>query len=312
MLRSCAHRSPALLTWLLVGLFATPHTWADAPQFEGLVLWLDAEDLDADGASRNEVATGTGLGRWADKSGRANHVVQRDESRQPAIQRGQGGGKTVLRFDGDDLLTREQFAGFAYRDQPIHMVVVMQSSHDASRPLPRVIEFQPVDGDLAKPATVKQHGLWIGSRGNGQMRIGTHYGDEGSALSVAWNAQPHVVEVVYEGAQGWVHYLDGRRDGAGLLGGRDFHGFTKGLRLAIGQQYDSTDPATFFEGDLAEILIYNRVLSVEEHNAVKTNPPSNYRDLVEIERRCVCILRRHFALDDLFEKVTKLGTTARD
>ncbi len=134
-----------------------PHAWADAPQPEGLVLWLDATDLDADGASQNEFATGTRLARWADKSGRANHVVQKVESRQPTVQRGRIGGNTVLRFDGDDLLTREKFAGFAYRDQPIHMVVVMQSSLDASHSMPRVIEFQPLDGDLSKPATVKQH-----------------------------------------------------------------------------------------------------------------------------------------------------------
>lgn len=257
-----------VFTTFILGLCAIP-AGAASPSSDGLVLWLDATDVDGDGDAANQPAVGSPLERWHDKSGAGNHVGQSEGAQRPTVERGSFGDRQVIRFHGDDLLSRETFAGFVYRDQPIHVVIVMQTSASGAHTMPRLLEFQPVDGDLSKPATVKQHGFWIGPRGDGRMRLATHYGDEGAARPVAWDARPHVVEVVYAGAQNWVHYFDGARDGAGLLGDRDFHGFTKDVRLAIGQHYGFSESDTFFEGDLAEVLVYNRSLGAAEQNALK-------------------------------------------
>ena len=234
------------------------------------MLWLDAADIDADGDRTTQPTAGTPVARWSDKSGRGNHVDQPDADQQPTIERGNHGDRAVVRFHGDDSLSRDKFAGISFRDQPLHVIVVMQSLTDGGQVRPRLIELQPVDGDLSKPATVKQHGFWIGHSGDGHMMLATHYGDEGAARSNAWDAQPHMVEIVYAGAQSWAHYLDGARDGGGLLGDRDFLGFTKDLRLAIGQHYGSTDSDTYYAGDLAEVLIYDRPLMSPQQNALKT------------------------------------------
>ena len=243
---------------------------AKSPPDDGLLLWLDASDVAGDGGDAAQPAVGSPIQRWSDKSGRANHVEQLDHEQQPTVERGLGSNRPVIRFDGNDLLARDTFAGVSYRDQPLHVVVVMQTTADGAHAQPRLFELQPVDGDLTKPTTVKQHGFWIGQGGDGRARLATHYGDEAVARSVAWDAQPHMMEIIYAGAQSWVHYIDGARDGAGLLGDRDFHGFTKDLRLAIGQHYGSTETDTYFQGDLAELLVYDRRLSAEEQNTLKT------------------------------------------
>ena len=203
MLRSADKGNLSLLACLLASWLLMPSARADAPANNSLILWLDAMDVDGDGNLENEVATNSKLARWIDKSGHGNHVEQKEKARQPTVVHDQLGGKTVLRFDGDDLVTRDKFTGFTVRDQPIHMIVVMKSREGGSRPSlrtrSRLIDFQPAGGDLSKPASVKQHGFWIGQYGDGRMRLGTHYGDEGSALSVAWDAKPHVVEVIYTG-----------------------------------------------------------------------------------------------------------------
>lgn len=270
-MRAAAGKGQAIL-WICLLVSCQARTWAgaDVPIQRGLVLWLDAADADGGRASANQSVSDSKLGKWTDRSGHDNHVEQRDPSRQPTVVDDQIGGKRVLQFDGDDVLTREVFTGFAVRDQPIHAIFVMKAPERGARDEPRLIEFQPVGGDLSQPATVKQHGFWIGQGGDGRTRIGTHYGDEGSALSVAWDSQPHVVEVIYAGAQHWVHYLDGIRDGAGLLRDRDFRGFNAQLRLAIGQHYGADDRETSFHGSLAEVLIYNRVLTAQEQNEVKS------------------------------------------
>ena len=242
---------------------------AEATVPSGSVLWLDATDIDGDGQIDGSSNPNTTVKRWADKSGHANHIVQQDSSRQPSIIPDALQNQPTVRFDGNDLLTLEKFAGLSIRDQPLHILMVMRSQEAESPKLSRLIEWQPEGGDLTKPATVKQQGLWLGRREDGHMRIGTHYGDEGPALTTAWDGKPHLVEVVYTGAQAWVHYLNGARNGGGLLGDRDFRGFTKDLRFAVGQHYGSTAAETYFRGDIAEILVFDRVLSHDEQNRIK-------------------------------------------
>lgn len=253
------------------------------PSGEGLVLWLDATDVDGDGNPDNNPGEGTPLAQWSDKSGLENHILQPIEEHQPRWHTTGFQGGPALHFDGNDTLSRDKFHGFVYRDQPIHMIAVLQSQAEAAQEAPRLLEFQPVDGDLQTPASVKQHGFWIGPQGDGRCRIGTHYGDESRSLTPAFDATPHVVEIVYGGAQNWIHYLDGARDGAGLFGDRDFHGFTKDLRFAVAQHYGWTDANSYFSGNLAELIIYNRVLTPEEQNLLKKYLSEKYSLPLAIE-----------------------------
>jgi hypothetical protein len=79
---------------------------SDIPQ-NGLVLWLDANDVDADG----EFDTGTDhlkLANWADKAGKDHNATQATAANQPEIRSGQISGKpslNVLVFDGNQSLS---------------------------------------------------------------------------------------------------------------------------------------------------------------------------------------------------------------
>src|SRR5688572_8016543 len=95
-------RIAAIVLYCLAGDFVLA---ADPPS-DGLVLWLDATDTDADGGPANEPADGAYLARWSDKSDEQNHVEQSDEAHQPTLEHGQLGGQPVVRFHGDDLLAR--------------------------------------------------------------------------------------------------------------------------------------------------------------------------------------------------------------
>jgi hypothetical protein len=283
MFFAIARHITSAVTTMLVATILISSAWAIAPPPEGLVLWLDASDVNNDGKPDAQPSNGKPLASWLDKSGKANHFTQDKLAQQPTCEAGQFGGKPAVRFHGNDQLTCGKIEGFPYRDQPIHIVLVMRTTRGSTHSHPRLLEFQPTDGDLSKPNTVKQRGFWVGPQGDGRMRIGTHYGDEGSALSVSCDARSHVVEIIYAGAQNWIHFLDGARNGAGLLGGRDFHGFKKEVRLAIGQQFGWEDPNSYFEGDLAEVLIYNRMLEPEEQNSIKSYLAEKYALDLSIE-----------------------------
>ena len=72
----------------------------------GIVLWLDANDVDADG----EFDAGTDhlhLANWADKAGKDHNATQATAFRQPEIRSGQlpeRPGLNLLRFDGNQSL----------------------------------------------------------------------------------------------------------------------------------------------------------------------------------------------------------------
>ena len=265
------------------------------PVQEDLVLWLDASTLSPSNSANAEGR----IEQWNDLSGKNNHLNQNTPAARPHLVSNQLGDLPVVQFSGGSSLNSTEFTGFTIRDQPFHAVIVMRAEQGRPNLRPRLLEWQPTDGDLSKPASVKQHGFWIGSSPGGTMQLSTHYGDTGQAIAPAWTNTAHVVEIIYEGAQQWVHYLDGVRNGAGILNDRDFHGFTKPLRFSMGQLFGSRDPETYFEGDIAELLIYRRVLTAEEQNQLKGYLRDKWTLQITIERvphfetDIVPILRTH-------------------
>ena len=65
-------------------------------------------------------------------------------------------------------------------------------------------------------------------------------------------------------------------DLSGVYGNRTFLGFRGQQRLAIGQHWGLSPVNTFYRGDLAEVLFYNRVLSAAERNSVGTYLQEKY------------------------------------
>lgn len=96
--------------------FVRGGTWPEPfvpTNLTGLQLWLDASDADTlyDATSGGSlVAADGGVARWEDKSGNGRHATQGTSANRPARKTAIQGGKDVLRFDGsDDHLTSTDF-----------------------------------------------------------------------------------------------------------------------------------------------------------------------------------------------------------
>jgi len=245
---------------------------AEPDSVDGLVLWLSAGDVNGDRVA-DDSANGTGVARWIDKSGHANHLAQPSSERQPTLRVDAIGGQPALRFDGGDCLELAKVTGLAEGDQPFYAVFVMRAAMVGPHPNPRLLDLRGDDLKNKQP----RRGFWVGYQNNGRNRLGIAHGDEGEAKRVAWNGKSNLLEVVYEVGGRWAQYFNGEPDGRGTFANKTFLGFRKPIRVAIGQHWGTTPANTFYRGDLAEVLLYDRVPTPEEQNAVGDYLGRKYR-----------------------------------
>jgi hypothetical protein len=255
---------------LLIGSLA----FADSIPSEGLVLWLDGADPDGDRLADNNPADGQNLTKWIDKSGQMNHVEQKSTDRQPKYQRGVLNSRSVVRFSGKHAFEQPKFRGIREGDRPFYAVFVMKATMVAPHSNPRLLDLR---ADQPGEEADVRRGFWVGYQNNGRNRLGIAHGDEGEAETVSWNGKANLLEVAYEGNGRWAQFFNGQTNGRGVFTDRTFLGFRQKIRLAIGQHYGITPANTFYAGDLAEVLLYNRVLSSPEQNTLGAYLSQKYR-----------------------------------
>jgi hypothetical protein len=86
--------------WGTVKTFVPANTAINKFSIPDLALWLDATDLDGNGAA-DSVANGSALPSWTDKSVTPKTVNQTSSTEQPIVVSNAIGGKSVVRFDGN-------------------------------------------------------------------------------------------------------------------------------------------------------------------------------------------------------------------
>jgi hypothetical protein len=236
-----------------------PH--ADVIPRDGLVLWLDAADV--------ETADGK-VTQWPDKSGQGNLVSEADAALQP--QKVMVDDRPAVRFS-KSRLGRASLNGFLSGEQPFQLFVVMQAAQQESGS-PRVLDFSSASqGDMYSH---KRKGFWFGYEdyaadpdSKGRARIAVLFGAEGVSATNSWDGRRHVLEAAYAGNQRWALYHDGAAvDHGRYRGDVGFLGFQGGSRLTIGHQFQKGTDEHYFRGDLFEILVFNRVLRAKEQHAV--------------------------------------------
>ncbi len=276
-----------------LSLLAVPTLATEPAELDGLVLWLRADDVDGDGQV-DAPGAGAAVARWADRSGRGNDVVQPLEDRQPKVVHAAMGGQPVLRFDGGDCLELGKTNGLDAGDQAFHAFIVMRGEMSPGHPNPRILDL----GGAAVRPELRQRGFWVGYQGNGRNRLGVSNGDEAEARRPAWNGQPQLMEVTYGGRGQWGMQLNGASDGRGTYRERPFLGFRDPVSLAIGQHFGLTQANTFFLGDLAEVLLFRRVLAPQEQHAIgdylgrKYGVTTAYGALPQFESEILPVLAR--------------------
>lgn len=213
-----------------------------------LFLWLDASNgVYQDSALTTVAGNGDVVGGWKDKSVNANHVTQAVTAAKPTLVsvNANFNNQPTISFVTDDLL-RTTFSAIA---QPNEIFCVMK--YDSGVP----------DGTIA-----------IDGEGAGRNVI---FKSAGSIFSIfagavlegrPWDSNTHILGGVFDGANSLV-IVDGVIVGTGDPGSDSLIGLTVGAALA---------DVNYLDGDIAEIIIYNRALAISERNQVEQYLSSRY------------------------------------
>jgi hypothetical protein len=226
----------------------------DSPDdISGLVLWLDADD------SSTLSLSGSNVTQWDDKSGSANHAVQATSAQQPVLVTAEQNGRDVLRFtptgvNSDDHVRTGSsvWTGNATRT----MVCVYRDSRS-----PKTL----YKGTVAGASDGPDPGGWFVI----QARTASVRGDpacsaRGGGLDVMYGPPPDaswkIAAAVYDGTSIKVYRNGvqvGESQSTGVLDTQD-NGFFVGCLYVVGDFADGLD------GDVGEVICYNRALTETE------------------------------------------------
>lgn len=248
-------RRACILTGLLLGFVAAP-LMAD-PVTNGLVLWLDAQDIDGDGNPANNPADGTLVGTaltpWVDKAplqGLQN-ATQSTSGLQPTYWSNGQNGQAVVRFDGNDLLAAPSlaFGTFTYfaalRGNTGSVLVYERSANSNNYDGEYLCLTTNLTTNVRRAGVRSGHNLTPNYGADGKFRLTEHsFGGTDATHLLLLNGVLQTLTGGYSNNPGTASITDtlyiGDRPGLGL-----------GLK-----------------GDLAELLVYNRVLTLAERNSV--------------------------------------------
>ena len=229
---------------------------ASLPALTGNVLWLDAADnttiLDADGDS---AATGTGganngfagtVGTWVDKSS-SNYNVTSAGSAMPQYGVDTLNGKNVLKFDGVDDRLSNVAATIAGSDYSAF--VVYQRTTTSGRA--NVFEIE---------GPGSRNGLYLND-GSGPNKYNYYLNGSFYNSTVNYTASAYTLaDIVQAGTSGSVN-----------INGTNVITATTGARITTTGVYvgDDSTSGDFLQGDIAELVIYNRALTSDERHDVE-------------------------------------------
>lgn len=240
---------------------------------DGLVLWLNAASHEVEGGR---------VARWIDQSGRENHALQSDPNLRPEVS--EFGGHKSLRFT-QSALTISQLNGFLSGEQTFQIFIQMRADLQESGS-PRLLDIASLSNE--NRYTNKRKGFWVGyedysldADSKGRLRLGIVAGGEAASNQKAWNGRPQILEAIFSGNQRWALYENGVATGHGRYQGDvGFLGFVGGAQLTLGQHSLTQDANHFFQGELFEVLIFNRVLRPDEQAKVGNYLSKKFTDSI--------------------------------
>lgn len=247
-----------------------------------LRLWLDANAIEG-------LNDGDFVATWQDESGNNNSVTQANAALQPRYRTGVMNGHPVVRFDGTDQLEKNGAVGLSNKQRATWFVVLSTTDGAASR-----VAFSAGAGNVGS-FRVQKHTT------NGGHRWLTGVAPSAWRYTVNHFVQPNTVylySATFDGTQ-----ADGdarltlRLNGEDqqLLAGAGNPGATTGdsSRVVVGNWIAAN---YFWPGDIAEIIVYDRLLTAEEVRSIEAYLNTKYglaageaAEMVETPAACVDI-----------------------
>jgi len=213
----------------------------------GLQIWLDAGDVNADGVP-DVLPNGTAVPIWYDRSGQGHRLVawNNDPNYTPKVYSAGIGGRPVVRFDGSDYLWADNYDS----NNPFTVFAVANMAGTQNN---RLISSQNINwlmGYWGNWEGVLHADGWITDPSNPNSRTFSPP-----------NTTPDLFAATNTGGPSYAFYKDGVNITRNATGGNDRIG-----RLGLGAWNSPTNEAS--QGDVAEIVMYDRVLSAAELNSV--------------------------------------------
>jgi putative heme-binding domain-containing protein len=265
--------------------------WADKnlTVHSGLLIWLDAHaQVAATQAYGRPAPYSTGpFDVWYDASGNGLNLMQRIRDAQPRFI--QTGNRAVVRFDGkDDFLELTQ-PGRSLDVFTVFIVAAPRSNAGGFRAF--LAAHEAGKNDYTTGFTIDMFGF--ASAQFNQLNV------EGRGFSGAANllkspltfGEFHAIEVVCQpGAQGVRALIDGVAAGqrpreAGPL---RLDGISLGARC-YSNTADPPSIGSFLDGDIAEVILYDRILNKEDAAAVRQYLKQKHTGLTE----AIAVAERH-------------------
>ena len=290
---------------LLAILIALPSLAWSAPPKDGLVLWLDADSEDSlttDDDGR--------VSRWADRSGKGNDAAQPQAESRPRWETYALGGRPVVHFDGKRFLNLGRAAALDFKPgKPFTIAVVSNVTNKG------LGTFISKGGDAASRRSYQLYAApgRIGSVTYGVMRENHEQTGPKVAIEVCDGKQ---VQVLSNGEASLAFTAAKGTSNADVLIG------------ARRKDADNTGTAYLLVGDIAEIVVYNRALPLEDLNHLgayfqekyalesRTVEPMTVRRLVDTMKKIEANARLDALVNDLVrladEETTELRSTVAE
>lgn len=252
-----------------IGMLNSP---ASAAPIVNPVLWLDAQDIDGDGILGNNQANLSSVTTWVDKASAqgVQSLSQANAARMPVYQTNVQNGQAAVQFDGiNDILSTPTLSLGAFS-------VFVQLKAPTS----------------AAPTIIMEQSNDLNSSGNGfylvegvghtmQTRRGATLTGRNvsSPTPSSWAFQPNLISAsqIYDGTHaGHQLYING-----GLANTTTAAGGNPGTGIAtdtfnLGDRFGSGSPVLPFQGQIAELIIYNSKLNSAEQQIVENYLSSKY------------------------------------
>ena len=281
-------RMLSLIVLLITGLTTSPAQaqiapWADGNLNvrEGLTVWLDASQInDARTAQQQPAHTsGDEIAEWADAARASQSFQPADAKCRPRLVK--IGDSWLLRFDGEDDHLRLTQTGMNLKAATLFLVAAPHSNPG---------EFNGLFAANAPERRDYESGLTIDlGPGPGfrfeQLNVeGRGFGGDQDLLNSADDfGTLHTIEVVLDSDAKQIRLvMDGRPEGSRSFVPSDLS-FDE---LTVGARFYTNEPGAqqvrgSFHGDIAEVLVYDRVLSESEAKSVRDYLTKKYAKLAE-------------------------------